>query len=361
MESRNGTYVLAGGGTGGHVFPAVAVAREIRRRRPEAGILFVGTRGGFEAVIAPKEGFEIEFVRASGFVGKSPGAKISSLFALARGVFEARRILRARKARAVFGVGGYASLPVLLAARFSRVPSMIQEQNSVPGLANRLASRLARRTATGFESASRFFPGPCVFTGNPVREEFFRVAPLERRAADRRVFLFGGSQGSRRLNRALIEAAPHFRDSGISVVAQSGEKEYARLKEVLAAYPNIRVEKFISEMWKELENADLVVSRAGALALAELAAAGRPAILVPFAAATHRHQDENAREFERAGAASVLSESELSGQALAGRVAELLEDPARLRSMGEAARRLARPEAARELADLFLALAPEAA
>ncbi len=354
-------FVLAGGGTGGHVFPAIAVAREIRRRRPEAGILFVGTRGGFEAVIAPKEGFEIAFVSASGFVGKKAAAKLASLAALVRGIFQARRILRKHRARAVFGVGGYASLPVVLAARLCRVPAMIQEQNSVPGLANRLASRLVQRTATGFESAARYFPGPCVWTGNPVREEFFRVVPLAGRAPGRNLFLFGGSQGSRCLNRALLEAAPRLQSAGISVVAQAGEKEFARLKEILAPYPNIRVEKFISEIWKELERADLVVSRAGALALGELAAAGRPALLVPFAAATHHHQDENAREFEKAGAAVLLSEEELSGDLLANRVAELLGDSGRLRRMGEAARTLARPEAARELADLFLRLAPEAA
>lgn len=361
MAEESGAYVLAGGGTGGHVFPAIAVAREIRRRRPEAKILFVGTRGGFEAVIAPKEGFEIDFVSASGFVGKRTGAKIASLGALARGIFQARRILRARNARAVFGVGGYASLPVILAARLSRIPSMIQEQNSVPGLANRLASRLVERTATGFASAARYFPGPCVWTGNPVRDEFFQIAPLSARPAGKNLFLFGGSQGSRCLNRALIEAAPRLRSAGIAVVAQSGEKEFARVKEILAPYPNIRVERFIAEIWKEIERADLVVSRAGALALAELAAAGRPALLVPFAAATHHHQDENAREFERVGAAVVLAEDEISGEALARRVADLLGDPPRLRGMGDAARTLARPEAARDLAELFLALVREAA
>lgn len=361
MADGTGPYVLAGGGTGGHVFPAIAVAREIRRRRPEAPILFVGSRSGFEAVIAPKEGFEIEFVSASGFVGKAARAKAASLLALARGVFQARWILKSRRARAVFGVGGYASLPVMIAARLLKVPSMVQEQNSVPGLANRLASRLAVKTATGFESASRYFRAPCVWTGNPVREEFFRIPSLAGRPPGRSVFLFGGSQGSRRLNRALVEAAPRLQDAGVRVTAQSGEREFARLHEVLSPYPNVRVERFFPEIWKEIDRADLVVSRAGALALAELAAAGRPALLVPFAAATHHHQEENARQFERAGAAVAVSEDEFGGETLAGRVVDLLADPARLRLMGEAARGLARPDAARHLADLFLSLAPEAA
>src|SRR5215472_649407 len=163
------TYVVAGGGTGGHVFPALAVARELRRRRPQARILLIGTRGGLEAALAPAEGFEIQFLPSSGFAGVRLRKKARALFDLGRGFFRARQILRRSGARAVLGVGGYASLPALLAAKLSGIPTMIQEQNSVPGLANRVAGRLARIRTVGFASAAHQFRKPCIWTGNPVR------------------------------------------------------------------------------------------------------------------------------------------------------------------------------------------------
>jgi UDP-N-acetylglucosamine--N-acetylmuramyl-(pentapeptide) pyrophosphoryl-undecaprenol N-acetylglucosamine transferase len=359
MEKGSDAYVLAGGGTGGHVFPAVAIAREIRLRRPGTEVLFVGTRRGLEAEVAPREGFPIEFVSASGFVGKSGRAKISALLTLFRGLFQARSVLRRHRVRAVLGVGGYASLPVVLAARLSGIPAMIQEQNSVPGVANRIAGRLAAATAVGFESAASRFGRGAVWTGNPVRPEFFAVAPLESRPLSRRVFLFGGSQGSRVLNRALLESAAALRASDVRVVAQTGEKELAKLRKSLHAYPNVTVAAFFPEIWKELEAADLVVCRAGALTIAELCAAGRPALLVPFAAATHGHQDANARQLEKAGAAIVVSEERAVRQ-LSAEVDALLLEPVRLVGMGKAARSLARPDAARQIVDLFLSVAGEA-
>jgi len=193
MEESGGAYVLAGGGTGGHVFPALAIAREIRKRRPGAEVLFVGTRRGLEASIAPREGFPIEFVAASGFVGTSLRAKLGAVVSLLAGFVQARSLLRRHRARAVLGVGGYASLPAVLAARFSGIPSMIQEQNSVPGVANRIAGRFAAAAAVGFESAARRLGAKAVWTGNPVRPEFFEIPALESRPLSRRVFLFGGS------------------------------------------------------------------------------------------------------------------------------------------------------------------------
>jgi UDP-N-acetylglucosamine--N-acetylmuramyl-(pentapeptide) pyrophosphoryl-undecaprenol N-acetylglucosamine transferase len=239
---------------------------------------------------------------------------------------------------------------VLAAARWSGVPSIIQEQNSVPGVANRLGARLARVAAVGFEEACERLPGRCVWTGNPVREEFFVVPPLE--FPGRRVLLFGGSQGSRVLNRALTEAAPRLAAAGIGVLAQSGEREAESVRAKAGAH-GILVVPFLSDIWNAMARADLVVCRAGALTLAELCAAGRPSLLVPFAAATHGHQEHNARALERAGAAVVISEEELSGDILSARVAELLSDPARLRRMGEAARSLAKPGADDRIVDLL--------
>jgi UDP-N-acetylglucosamine--N-acetylmuramyl-(pentapeptide) pyrophosphoryl-undecaprenol N-acetylglucosamine transferase len=354
MPDESGTFVLAGGGTGGHVFPAIAVAREIRRRRPSARVVFVGTRKGLEAVIAPREGFAIEFVPASGFVGRGAAAKARALSDLARGVAQSRRILARERPSAVLGVGGYASLPVLAAARLAGIPAMIQEQNSVPGIANRLGARMARVAAAGFEAACRRLPGRCVWTGNPVREEFFRVPAG---TGGRRVLLFGGSQGARVLNRALVEAAPALAAAGVEVTAQTGERELESIRAALVSHAGIVPVAFVEAMADAFSRADLVVARAGALTLAEIAAAGRPSILVPFAAATHAHQEENARVFQLAGAAVVIREADLDGAALARTVTGLLSDPLRLRGMGDAARNLAKPDAAEKIVDLLFEIA----
>ncbi len=354
-----GAYVLAGGGTGGHVFPAVAIAREIRRRRPGVEVVFIGTLRGLEAVVAPREGFPIEFVSASGFVGTGWKSKVSSIRSLLVGVFQARALLRRHRARGVLGVGGYASLPVVLAARLSGIPTMIQEQNSVPGLANRIAGRFAASAAVGFESAARSFGRKSVWTGNPVRPEFFEISPLAARPLSRRVFLFGGSQGSRVLNAALRGSARALGQASVRIVAQTGEREFEALHRDLAALPGVTVAPFFPEIWKEIEAADLVVCRSGALTVAELCAAGRPAILVPFAAATPGHQEANARQMEVAGAALRLTEEQAS-ERLASEIVGLLSQPDRLLTMGTAAHSLARPDAARRIADLFFSISGEA-
>ncbi len=358
MEEGSGAFVLAGGGTGGHVFPAVAIAREIRRRRPLAEVLFVGTPRGMEARVAPREGFPIEFVSASGFVGTGWRSKMGALLSLVRGFFQARSLLRRRRVRAVLGVGGYASLPVVLAARFSGIPAMIQEQNSVPGVANRIAGRFAAAAAVGFESAASRFGARAVWTGNPVRPEFFDVASLESRPRSRIVFFFGGSQGSRALNRALVRSASALRAAGIRVVAQTGDRELASVRAAFESFPDATVEAFFPEIWKQLEGSDLVVCRAGALTVAELCAAGRPAVLVPFAAATHGHQEANAREMEAAGAAIVVREVE-ADERIAPDIEMLLSSPERLVAMGKAARALSRPDATRRIVDLFFTVAGE--
>ncbi|HLN80081.1 MAG TPA: undecaprenyldiphospho-muramoylpentapeptide beta-N-acetylglucosaminyltransferase [Thermoanaerobaculia bacterium] len=353
-EPDGGAYVIAAGGTGGHIFPAIALAREIRSRRPEAEILFIGSRHGLETKLVPQAGFPLELVRASGFAGRSTAAKFGALAEVPVGFLEARRILVRRRARAAAGVGGYVSVPVVLAARSLGVPTLIHESNAFPGVANRLLNRFATRTAVGVAAANSRLARPGVVTGTPVRPEFFRVPPMDPRSATRRLLVFGGSQGSRVLNRAMVDAAPLLGADGIEVIHQAGEKEFESVREAYGGLPpGWRLDPFLPRIHEELGWADLVLSRAGSQTLAELAAAGRPSVLVPFGSATHGHQTENARAFERAGAAISIEEGTLTGETLARTVRELIGNRPRLIEMGERARAFARPDAAKVLADLL--------
>ncbi len=349
-----GAYVIAAGGTGGHIFPGIALAREIRSRRPGASIVFVGTAQGLETKLVPEAGFPLESVRASGFAGKSLGGQVAALASLPRGFFEARHLLKRHRARAAAGVGGYVSVPVLAAARSLGIPTLIHESNAEPGLANRLLNRFATRTAVGLEVSNTRLPRPGVVTGTPARPEFFQIPPLAGTGSTRRLLIFGGSQGSDVLNRTMAEAAPHLAGQSLEVIHQTGEKHLASTRQRYGRLPGSwRLEPFLPRLYEELSWADLVISRAGAMTLAELAAAGRPALLIPLGSATHGHQRENARAFSEAGAARTIEESSLTGEALAGAIRDLFSDRALLTQMGGRARALARPDAAERLADLL--------
>ena len=362
MRSSFG-ILIAGGGTGGHVFPALALARELSRRRPEEPVIFVGTRAGLEADLVPRAGYPLDFVRARGIVGKGPAARIAGIAALAPAVLDSWRILSRRVPRAVVGLGGYASGPVVATAWLRRVPTVVHEANAVPGVTNRLLARVATRVGVGTQAAAGALPG-AVVTGNPVREAFFRIPSLASRPSGRRmrVLVVGGSQGAQVLNRLVPDALAAAASRGIvlTVVHQAGaarrglghdapdlELRYERLDLGPAS-----VREFLDDIEAEYAAADLVVSRSGAMTSAEIAAAGRPAILVPFAGATHGHQEANARVLERAGAAVVVTEAEATVPRLADVLVGLLADPAKLLAMGEAARRAAVPDAASRLADL---------
>ncbi len=346
--------MIAAGGTGGHIFPAIALAREIRSRRPGVPILFVGTEHGLEAKLVPQAGFPLEFIWASGFAGKSPAARIAALAGLPLGFSMARRLLKRHRARAVAGLGGYVTVPVLAAARSLGIPTVIHESNAEPGLANRVLNRIATRTAVGLAAANSRLRRPGTVTGTPARPEFFEVPPLDPGASTRHLLVFGGSQGSLVLNRAMAEAAPFLADEGLEVIHQTGEKHFLATRERYGRLPpNWRLEPFLPRLYEELAWADLVIARAGAMTLAELAAAGRPAILIPFGSATHGHQRENARALSVAGAARTIEERSLKGETLPTAIKELFSERAQLVEMGRRARLLARPDAARRLADLL--------
>jgi UDP-N-acetylglucosamine--N-acetylmuramyl-(pentapeptide) pyrophosphoryl-undecaprenol N-acetylglucosamine transferase len=352
--SELGSYVIAAGGTGGHILPGIALADEIRAQKSGASVVFVGTSIGLETKIVPAAGYPLELVDASGFIGKTLTQQIRSLAHLPRGFTAARALLKRLRARAVVGVGGYVTVPVLMAARALRIPTLIHESNAQPGAANRFLNRFATRTAVGLAAANARLKKPGTVTGTPVRKEFFDVPALDPNAATRRLLVFGGSQGSRVMNRALARAAVLLEKKGIEVVHQTGEKDLVATRQRYARVPaGWTLTPFLPKLFEQISWADLVLSRAGAMTVAELAAAGRPSILVPFAAAAGGHQAENARALYRAGAAAIIEEKDLTAENLAGAIVAQLSDRAKLVTMGQKARGLAKPDAAKELARLL--------
>ncbi|HEX7251988.1 MAG TPA: undecaprenyldiphospho-muramoylpentapeptide beta-N-acetylglucosaminyltransferase [Thermoanaerobaculia bacterium] len=346
--------MIVAGKTGGHIFPGIALGREIRARRPASAVVFVGTGGDLESRLVPEAGFTLETIHASGFVGKSVSQKARAIAGLPAGFFQARRLLRKHRARAVVGMGGYVTVPVLAAARSLRLPTVIHDSDAQPGLSTRLASRFATRTAVGVGAAGAALAQGSAVTGTPVRQEFFSVAPLDPRSSTRRLLVFGGSQGSIVLNRALAEAAPRLAADRLEVIHQTGERNLEATRALYSSNPpQWRLVPFLPRLFEELGWADLVVCRAGAMTLAELAAAARPSILIPFAAAAHGHQLANARAFADAGAAVVIEEGRLTGETLTAAVREAFSNRARLVQMSERARTFAVPDAARRLADLL--------
>lgn len=354
--------LIAGGGTGGHLYPGIAVAREIVRQRPDATVSFAGTTGGIEATVVPKEGFAIDFIRSAGLKGQSAAALGRGLALLPASGLDAWRLVSRRAPDVVVGVGGYASGPVVFVAALRGVPTMLLEQNALPGLTNRLLARVVRAAAVTYEASLPHFRGRGFVSGNPVRPEFIAGADRQEEATDdvARVLIVGGSQGSHAINVAMVEAAPQLAAGcpRLSVTHQAGKRDVDLVREgYRRAGVAATVEPFLFTMDREMSQADVVVCRAGATTLAELAAIGRPAILIPLPTATDEHQRKNAEVFEAAGAAECVDERGLTGAALAARLVALLGDPARRAAMSGAARRLARPDAARVIAERVLALA----
>lgn len=353
--------VIAGGGTGGHLYPGLAVARELIGRDPSARVTFVGTARGLEARVVGREGFELDLIRSAGLKGKSVGAVLGGASLLPASAVDAWRVLARRAPHVVIGVGGYSSGPVVLAAALRRIPTLVMEQNAVPGFTNRVLARAVDAAAVTYEATLPHFRGRGFVSGNPVRSEFF-VGPEPPRPGETgaaAVLIFGGSQGAHAINMAMVEAAPKLAAHGrLAVTHQSGERDLAVVR---TAYERVglraRVEPFLFEMADEVKRADLVVCRAGATTLAELAAAGRPAVLVPLPTATDDHQRKNAVVLRDAGAAVVLEQRYLTGDALARAIGDLADAPQQRRAMAEAMRRFARPDAAAVIVDRVLALA----
>jgi UDP-N-acetylglucosamine--N-acetylmuramyl-(pentapeptide) pyrophosphoryl-undecaprenol N-acetylglucosamine transferase len=349
--------ILAGGGTGGHVIPALAIANQLKKSFG-AEVLFIGTARGIENRLVPAAGYPLQLVRVGALKNVSLVTRAKTAFDLPRAIWDAGRMLSEFAPDVVIGVGGYASGPAMLAAVVKHIPTLAFEPNVVPGFANRMVARFVSAAAVHFEETAKYFRHAEV-TGVPVRQAFFEIAgkpPLLARSAREKwgtLLVFGGSQGAHAINEAMIRCLPVLvREApGIRIIHQTGERDY---NDALAAYRELgesaEVFKSIEDMPGAFARADLVVCRSGASTVAEIAAAGKPAVFVPFPRAADDHQRVNAEALARAGAAVVVEESKLEGVWLAETIAALLQDSSQLLRMSAAARELAHPNAAQEIA-----------
>jgi UDP-N-acetylglucosamine--N-acetylmuramyl-(pentapeptide) pyrophosphoryl-undecaprenol N-acetylglucosamine transferase len=358
------SVLIAGGGTGGHLYPGIAVARELMARVPGARVTFVGTAAGIEARVVPREGFELDVIRSAGLKGKSLESVARGVGLLPMSGLDAWQVITRRRPAVVIGVGGYSSGPVVALAAARGIPTLLMEQNAVPGLTNRMLAPVVKAAAVTYDEALRFFGSKAFVSGNPVRPEFFEgegahdIQGSPPGAA--RVLVFGGSQGAHAINMAMVEAAARLAADTPRVVLthQTGERDLAMVRDgYKRAGLEARVEPFLYAMDREMKSADVIVSRAGATTLAELTAAGRASILIPLPTATDDHQRKNAEALVRQGAAHMVEQRELTGDRLAAEILGLARDDVRRRAMSQAARTLARPDAARVIVDRIVDLA----
>jgi len=349
--------ILAGGGTGGHLFPGLAVAREFQRRNAMTEILFVGTEQGIEARVLRREGFKLEMIPVRGLKGRGVRGLLDALYGIPAGLWCSLRIIRKFRPDFVIGLGGYASGPFLIASRLKHIRCAIMEQNLRPGFTNKVLGRWVDRIFTSYRESSSYFPrSKVVETGNPVR---WRTLPACAKADNFTVLIFGGSGGAHRVNLAVIDALKRLTDvaSGLSLIHQTGATDFPVVKEAYGDLPfDAEVVPFIEKMDEAYARADLVVCRAGATTIAELTAFGKAAILVPYPYAIYDHQRWNAKALADQGAAEVILDQELSGEKLAARLRAYMADRAQIQRMAQVARALGRPAAAVHIVDECCAL-----
>ncbi|MGH9836020.1 MAG: undecaprenyldiphospho-muramoylpentapeptide beta-N-acetylglucosaminyltransferase [Blastocatellia bacterium] len=350
------SVIIAGGGTGGHIYPGIAIAQEFKRRDADTHIVFVGTARGLETKIIPREGFNLELIEVAALKRVGFINRIKSLLMLPKSFFTARSLIKQFKPDVVIGVGGYASGPVVLTASWMGVPAMVAEQNALPGFTNRVLARFIEAAAVSFEEARMFFKEKAEVTGNPIRAEFFN-APAKHPSDVIHVLITGGSQGARAINEAVIGALPLLAEEKdrLSFTHQTGENDYYRVRDAYEkSVVKAEVKPFVEKMVDEFARADLVISRAGATTVAELAAAGKPAIMIPFPFAADDHQRKNAEAIENAGAGRMILQAELTAERLAKELLWLVHDPQQLSRMAEASRKLGHPDAAKKVVDLAM-------
>ena len=358
--------LVAGGGTGGHLFPGIAVAEEFLGRGKGNEVLFVGTEKGIEARLLPRSGYRLACISAAGVRGKGGLSQLRGMAMLLYGYSQSRKILKDFRPDLVLGVGGYASGPVVLAARGMGIRRFIHEQNAIPGMTNKILARFSDGVFISLEESRRFFPEEkTLLTGNPLRKEIMAQVVRDPAAptgsplsagGDFRLLVFGGSSGAHSVNLAMVAALPHLRElPGLRVTHQTGENDR---EEVLQAYRRegvaAEVLPFIHDMAAAYRGADLVVCRAGATTIAEVTACGKPCVFIPYPHAVDDHQRRNAEALLKQGAGFMLLERELSGERLAMEIRGLMADRERLAATGRAARGLARLDAAEIIVDRML-------
>jgi UDP-N-acetylglucosamine--N-acetylmuramyl-(pentapeptide) pyrophosphoryl-undecaprenol N-acetylglucosamine transferase len=347
--------ILAGGGTGGHVIPALAIAQELKKQY-SAELLFIGTARGIENRLVPAAGFPLKLIEVGTLNRVSWKTRLKTFVGLPTAVWEARRLLKEFRPDVVIGVGGYASGPAMLAAVLCRIPTVAFEPNVVPGFANRVVAHWVSAAAVHFQETAQYFRNAKV-TGVPVRQAFFDIP--NKNGGPPTLLVFGGSQGAHAINQAVIQCAPKLQERipGLRIIHQTGERDYNDAQVAYAGLGgSIEAHRFIDDMPAYFARADLIVCRSGASTVAEIVAAGKPAVFVPFPRAADDHQKRNAEALERAGAAVMLEESTLTPETLADTVSNLLQDCVRLAEMSEAARKMAHPDAARDIAAMVKAL-----
>ena len=350
--------IIAGGGTGGHVYPGVAVAEELRRRHPDWEISFVGTLKGLESRILTETGFHLHLISVRGLPRRPGPAQVRAAFSFLKGLSQTWGLLQREKPQAVLATGGFVSAPVIVAARLQGIPVVLQEQNSVPGLTNRWLSRFAREVHINFSESRQYFrrKNHLKLTGNPVRQEVLggnRRESLEKYGLDPNLFtlfVFGGSRGARSINQATVDAWPILsQDPTLQLIIQTGTEDYEWVKSKLTG-PRAVVRDYLSHISEAYCVADLVVARAGAMTISEIAACGLASILVPYPHAAMNHQLINAQNLVERGAAAMLRDEDLSGERLAREVAALRREPQRLKAMSRNARSFGRVDAADRIA-----------
>jgi UDP-N-acetylglucosamine--N-acetylmuramyl-(pentapeptide) pyrophosphoryl-undecaprenol N-acetylglucosamine transferase len=350
--------LIAAAGTGGHIYPGIAVAKEILRRDPKSEVRFVGTARWLETKLVPKAGFELSLIESAGLKSVGPIARLRGVAMLPRSFLAAKRIIRDFRPDIVIGAGGYVSGPVVLTAAIINVPTLVMESNALPGWTNRTLARFVDKAAVSFEKSLSFFRGKGVVTGNPVRREFFEIPRKERKAGNFSVLVFGGSQGAHAINEAMVAALPQLESvrSNLRITHQTGEADFELVR---AAYVDAGwteqadVRRYIDDIVVSFGDAELVVCRAGATTTAELIAAGKAAIMIPFPLAADDHQRKNAEALEAEGAARMILQRDLNGARLAQEIERLVQSPAEIRKMEEASRKMARGDAAAAAVDLI--------
>ncbi|MFD1705800.1 undecaprenyldiphospho-muramoylpentapeptide beta-N-acetylglucosaminyltransferase [Siminovitchia sediminis] len=356
--------IVSGGGTGGHVYPALALIRTIKQKHPDTSFLYIGTENGLEANIIRRENIPFETVEITGFKRSLSFENIKTVIRFLKGVKKSKQIIKRFKPDAVIGTGGYVSAPVVYAAAKKKIPAVIHEQNSVPGLTNKFLSRYVKKIAICFESAKEYFPADkVILTGNPRATEVVgktgvgELGKLGLKEGTPTALITGGSRGARPINEAVVKSLAQLANKPYQVLYITGEVHFADVKkevDLIGDSPNVAVVPFIHNMEKVLSAIDVVVGRAGATSLAEITALGLPSILIPSPYVTNNHQEKNAEVLTSAGAAIMLKEKDLSSQKLIASLDEILLDDKKRKNMSEASKELGLPDASDRLYEVLL-------